>query len=67
MHAIGLPIALLVCVRLMAGIFQAPRWLANRHAEERSELPPVRVITPPSPRLPRVKPRDTFGLRSQKQ
>ena len=66
LHVIGLPMALLVCIRLMAGIFQAPRWLASRRAEEASELPPLRAPAPSAPPFLHVKSRGTFGLRSQK-
>lgn len=67
-HLIGLPTALLVTIRLLASVFQAPRWIARRGANEGEEaLPPLRTLPPPPPSaLPTVKPRDTFGLRGQR-
>jgi hypothetical protein len=53
-HLIGLPTALLVSIRLLARLVQIPRWLTRRRAP------------PPASALPKVKPRDTFGLRGQK-
>jgi hypothetical protein len=67
-HLIGLPTALLVSIRLLARLVQMPRWLTRRraeHGEEDEPMPPLRVLPPPAA-LPKVKPRDTFGLRGQK-
>lgn len=68
-HLIGLPAALLVSIRLLARIVQMPRRLAGRHATDSDDdpLPALRMLPPPAPSaLPKVKPRDTFGLRGQK-
>lgn len=68
-HLIGLPLALLVSIRLMLQIFQAPHRLMKRHNEsgiETDDAPPkLKMLAPRSP-LPSVKPRDTFGLRGLK-
>jgi hypothetical protein len=68
-HLIGLPAALLVCIRMLARMVQAPRWLAKRRgAQDGAEPPPrLRTLPPASPSaFPKVKPRDTFGLRGRK-
>lgn len=67
-HLVGLPTALLVSIRLLARIVQVPRRFAGRHARDGDDaLPPLRALRPATPSaLPKVKPRDTFGLRGQK-
>ena len=70
-HLVGLPTALLVSIRLLARIVQVPRWFASRHAQDNDDaddaLPPLRTLPPAAPSaLPKVKPRDTFGLRGLK-
>lgn len=67
-HLIGLPTALLVSIRLLARIVEAPRWFAGRRAQDRADaLPRLRALPPAAPSaLPKLKPRDTFGLRGQK-
>jgi hypothetical protein len=65
-HLIGLPTALLVAIRMLARIVQAPRRIAARRTRALDEaLPPLRML-PPVPAAPKVKPRDTFGLRGLK-
>lgn len=67
-HLIGLPTALLVSIRLLARIVQAPRWFAGRRAQDHDDaMPRLRALPPAaSSALPKLKPRDTFGLRGQK-
>jgi hypothetical protein len=72
-HLVGLPAAILVSIRLLARMFQAPRWIARRRGQAGAEddgrnddaWPPLRALPAPLAR-PKVKPRDTFGLRGQK-
>lgn len=66
-HLAGLPAALLVSIRSLARIVEMPRWLAKRRCPQSDDtLPPLRILTPAPPAAPRVKPRDTFGLRGRK-
>jgi hypothetical protein len=66
-HLIGLPTALLVAIRLLARLVQLPRWLAGRQGQSGDDAPtPLRTLPPARSDVPKVKPRDTFGLRGQK-
>lgn len=69
-HGIGLPTALLVLIRLLRGLFEAPRWFARRRAEEMHEpVPQTHIqrgaLAPPPPPAKTLKPREAFGLRQQ--
>jgi hypothetical protein len=69
-HGIGLPTALLVLIRLLRGLFEAPRWFARGRAEEMHEpMPQTHIqrgaLAPPPPPAKTVTPRETFGLRQQ--
>jgi hypothetical protein len=65
-HLIGLPAALLVSIRMLARVVQMPRWLGRRRAANPGEMqPPLRILAPAPPSAPRIKPRNTFGLRGQ--
>jgi hypothetical protein len=66
-HLIGLPAALLVSIRALAQIVEAPRWLAKRRSPDNEDAsPPIRLLAPAPPSAPKIKPRDTFGLRGLK-
>lgn len=67
-HLIGLPAALLVSIRILARIVQTPRWLAKRpgRSDDEDALPPLRILGPAPPSAPKIKPRNTFGLRGLK-
>jgi hypothetical protein len=66
-HLIGLSAALLLAIRLMVRIVDAPRRLRKASAQDGDNtMPPLRTLAPAPRSAPKVKPRDTFGLRGAK-
>ncbi len=63
-HLIGLPAAIFVTIRFMLIVFQVPRSLLRRDAgDDPPEVLLRQAVPPQAPALPKVKPRQNFGLR----
>ena len=65
-HVVGLPAALLVTIRTLVALLEAPRWLMRCAAERLKVARPADGMPAPTVRagsLPHIQPRETFGLR----